>query len=110
MKATLTTARRLYRNSRISQKLFLAFSLMIAIPAIVVSFLFIRTQESQLYKEAMAEGSNHVARLNERLRSRMDILENASATALTQKGICGFHSLQYARRGSAAREIQAEPV
>ncbi|QUL57235.1 histidine kinase [Paenibacillus tritici] len=90
MKATLTTARRLYRNSRISQKLFLAFSLMIAIPAIVVSFLFIRTQESQLYKEAMAEGSNHVARLNERLRSRMDILENASATALTQKAFVDF--------------------
>lgn len=32
-------------------------------------FLFIRSQENQLYKEAMAEGSNHVARLNERLRS-----------------------------------------
>lgn len=90
MKYLLTTMRKLYRNSRISTKLFLAFSLMIAIPAIVVSFLFIRTQESQLYKEAMAEGSNHVARLNERLRSRMDILENASSTALTQKAFVDF--------------------
>lgn len=63
MKYLLTTMRKLYRNSHISTKLFLAFSLMIAIPAFVVSFLFIRTQESQLYKEAMAEGSNHVARL-----------------------------------------------
>lgn len=90
MKYLLTTMRKLYRNSRISTKLFLAFSLMIAIPAFVVSFLFIRTQESQLYKEAMAEGSNHVARLNERLRSRMDILENASSTALTQKGFVDF--------------------
>lgn len=90
MKYLLTTMRKLYRNSHISTKLFLAFSLMIAIPAFVVSFLFIRTQESQLYKEAMAEGSNHVARLNERLRSRMDILENASSTALTQKGFVDF--------------------
>lgn len=70
MKKLLTTLRRLYRNAPISQKLFLAFSLMIAIPAIVVSSLFIRSQENQLYKEAMAEGSNHVARMNERLRSR----------------------------------------
>lgn len=54
MKYLLTKMRKLYRNSRISQKLFLAFSMMIAIPAIVVSFLFIRTQESQLYKDAMA--------------------------------------------------------
>lgn len=38
MKYLLTTMRKLYRNSRISTKLFLAFSLMIAIPAIVVSF------------------------------------------------------------------------
>ena len=90
MKYLLTTMRRLYRNSRISQKLFLAFSLMIAIPAIVVSFLFIRTQENQLYEEAMASGSNHVARLDERLRSRMDILENASSTALTQKAFVDF--------------------
>ena len=90
MKYLLTTMRKLYRNSRISQKLFLAFSLMIAIPAIVVSFLFIRTQENQLYEEAMASGSNHVARLDERLRSRMDILENASSTALTQKAFVDF--------------------
>lgn len=90
MKVPLTAIRRLYRNSRISTKLFLAFSLMIAIPAILVSFLYIRTQESQLYKEAMTEGSNHVARLDERLRSRMDILENASSTALTQKAFVDF--------------------
>lgn len=90
MMRLLTTSRRLYRNAPISQKLFLAFSLMIAIPAIVVSSLFIRSQESQLYKEAMAEGSNHVARMNERLRSRLELLENASATALTQKGFVDF--------------------
>lgn len=90
MKRLLTMIRRLYRNAPISQKLFLTFSLMIAVPAVVVSFLFIRNQESQLFKQAMAEGSNHVARLNERLRSRLDILENASATALTQKGFVDF--------------------
>lgn len=90
MKKLLTMLRRLYRNAPISQKLFLAFSLMIAIPAIVVSSLFIRSQESQLYKEAMAEGSNHVARMNERLRSRLELLENASATALTQKSFVDF--------------------
>lgn len=90
MKYLLTTIRKLYRNSRISQKLFLAFSLMIAIPAIVVSFLFIRTQESQLYKDAMASGSHHISRLDEQLRSRMDILNNASSTALTQKAFVEF--------------------
>ncbi|MEK3835140.1 MULTISPECIES: sensor histidine kinase [unclassified Paenibacillus] len=90
MKRLLITIRRLYRNAPISQKLFLAFSLMIAVPAVVVSFLFIRNQESQLFKQAMAEGSNHVARLNERLRSRLELLENASATALTQKGFVDF--------------------
>lgn len=90
MKYLLTAIRKLYRNSRISQKLFLSFSLMIAIPAIVISFLFIRTQESQLYKDAMTAGSNHVARLNEQLRSKMDILENASSTALTQKAFVDF--------------------
>ncbi|MBP2113548.1 sensor histidine kinase [Paenibacillus silagei] len=90
MKRLLITIRRLYRNAPISQKLFLAFSLMIAGPSIVVSFLFIRNQESQLFKQAMAEGSNHVARLNERLRSRLELLENASATALTQKGFVDF--------------------
>lgn len=71
-------------------KLFLAFSLMIAIPAIVVSFLFIRAQETQLYKDAMATGSSHVSRLEEQLRSRMDMLENASSTALTQKAFVDF--------------------
>ncbi|AIQ55459.1 sensor histidine kinase [Paenibacillus sp. FSL R7-0331] len=90
MKAVQTTIRKLYRNSRISQKLFLAFSLMIAIPAIVISFLFIRTQEAQLYKDAMAEGSSHVSRLEGQLRSRLTMLENASSTALTQKGFVDF--------------------
>lgn len=90
MKYLLTKLKRLYRNSRISKKLFLAFSMMIAIPAIVVSFLFIRTQESQLYKDAMATGSSHVSRLNEQLRSRMGIIENASSTALNQKAFVDF--------------------
>lgn len=90
MNHLLARIRKLYRNSRISQKLFLAFSLMIAIPAIVVSFLFIRTQETQLYKDAMAAAGSHVARLDEQLRSRMDILENASSTALTQKAFVDF--------------------
>lgn len=90
MKVLWTRMRKLYRNSRISQKLFLAFSLMIAIPAILVSFLFIRTQETQLYKDAMATGSSHVSRLNEQLRSRMNILENASSTALNQKAFVDF--------------------
>jgi Predicted signal transduction protein with a C-terminal ATPase domain len=90
MKYLLTTIRKLYRNARISQKLFLAFSLLIAVPAIVVSFLFIRIQEAQLYKDAMAAGSSHVSRLNEQLRSRMDVIENASSTALTQKSFVDF--------------------
>lgn len=90
MKYLLTKMRKLYRNSRISQKLFLAFSMMIAIPAIVVSFLFIRTQESQLYKDAMATGSSHVSRINEQLRSKMGIIENASSTALNQKAFVDF--------------------
>lgn len=90
MKDLLTKMKKLYRNSRISQKLFLAFSLMIAIPAILVSFLFIRMQEAQLYKDAMATGSSHVSRLNEQLRSKMDMLENASSTALTQKAFVDF--------------------
>lgn len=90
MKYLLTRTRKLYRNSRISQKLFLAFSMVIVIPAILVSFLFIRTQETQLYKEAMASGSSHVSRLNEQLRSRMDMLENASSTVLTQKDFVDF--------------------
>lgn len=90
MKAVWMRMKRVFRNSRISQKLFLAFSLLIAVPAIVVSFLFIRTQETQLYKEAMATGNSHVSRLEEQLRSRMSILENASATALTQKSFVDF--------------------
>lgn len=90
MKDLLTKMRKLYRNSRISQKLFLAFSVMFAIPAILVSFLFIRTQETQLYKDAMTAGNSHVSRLNEQLRSKMDILENASSTALTQKAFVDF--------------------
>lgn len=90
MKYLLTKMRKLYRNSRISQKLFMAFSMVIVIPAILVSFLFIRTQEAQLYKDAMATGSSHVSRLNEQLRSSMEMLENASSTALTQKAFVDF--------------------
>ncbi|RXZ83144.1 HAMP domain-containing protein [Paenibacillaceae bacterium] len=90
MKVLLTKMRKIYRNSLISQKLFMAFSMMIAVPAIVVSFLFIRTQEAQLYKDAMATGSSHVSRLDEQLRSRMEMLENASSTALTQKAFVDF--------------------
>ncbi|MBN2981066.1 sensor histidine kinase [Cohnella algarum] len=90
MNVLLTKTRKLYRNARISQKLFLAFSLAIAIPAILVSFLFIRTQEVQLYEEAMAAGNSHVSRLNEQLRNRMDMIENASSTALTQKAFVDF--------------------
>lgn len=85
-----TKIRKIYRNARISQKLFLAFSLMIAVPVIVVSFLFIRIQEEQLYKEAMTSGISHVSRLNDQLRSRMGILENVSSTALTQKAFVDF--------------------
>lgn len=90
MKYLLNKMRKIYRNSRISQKLFLSFSIMIVIPAIVVSFLFIRIQETQLYKDAMTTGSSHVSRLNEQLRSKMDIVENASSTALTQKAFVDF--------------------
>ncbi|WP_410771544.1 sensor histidine kinase [Fontibacillus sp. BL9] len=90
MKILLTKTRKIYRNSRISQKLFLAFSMLIAIPAIVVSFLFIRIQETQLYKDAMTTGSSHVSRINEKLRGKMDIIENASSTALTQKAFVDF--------------------
>ncbi|QJD86329.1 sensor histidine kinase [Cohnella herbarum] len=90
MKDLLTRTRKIYRNSRISRKLFLAFSLAIAIPAILVSLLFIRTQETQLYKEAMASGSSHVSRLNDQLRSRLEMLANASSTALTQKSFVDF--------------------
>ncbi|MGC5772152.1 sensor histidine kinase [Paenibacillus pabuli] len=90
MKYLLTRLRKIYRNARISQKLFLAFSLMIAIPVILVSFLYIRMQETQLYKDAMAAGNSHVSWLNEQLRSRMDTIENASNTALTQKAFVDF--------------------
>jgi len=90
LKVLATRMKKLYRNSRISHKLFLAFSMVIAIPAILVSFLFIRTQETQLYKDAMTAGSSHVARLDEQLRSRLAMLENASSTALTQKSFVDF--------------------
>ncbi|WP_162616087.1 sensor histidine kinase [Paenibacillus lutimineralis] len=90
MKRLLTKVRKIYRNSRISQKLFLTFSMLIAIPAISVSFLFIRIQEVQLYKDAMSNGSSHISRINEKLRSKMDIIENASSTALTQKSFVDF--------------------
>jgi len=90
MKVIRTRIRKIYRNFSISQKLFMAFSLMIAVPAIVVSFLFISVKESQLYKDAMAAGSSHVSRLNEQLRSKMGIIENASSTALTQKAFVDF--------------------
>lgn len=90
MKILLMKMKKFYRNSRISQKLFLAFSILIAIPAILVSFLFIRVQETQLYKDAMATGSIHVSRLDEQLRSRMGIVESVSSTALTQKAFVDF--------------------
>lgn len=90
MKYLLTRLRKLYRNARISQKLFLAFSLMIAIPVILISFVYIRMQETQLYKDAMATGNSHVSWLNEQLRRRMDMIENASNTALTQKSFVDF--------------------
>lgn len=90
MNYLLTQWKRLYRNSRISQKLFLAFSITIAIPGILVSFLFIRTQETQLYKDAMTTGKNHVSRLEQQLRGKMDIVENASSTALTQSAFVDF--------------------
>ncbi len=84
------TIRRIYRNASISHKLFLAFSLLIAVPAILVSFLFIRVQENQLYNEAMATGSSHVVRLGEQLRSRMNMIENVASIALTQKAFIDF--------------------
>lgn len=90
MEYLLSKMRKIYRNARISQKLFFAFSMTIAIPVVVVSFLFIRTQEAQLYKEAMVTGSSHVSRLNEQLRSRMEMIENVSSTALTQKAFVDF--------------------
>ncbi|MDQ6417826.1 histidine kinase [Paenibacillus sp. LHD-117] len=85
MNIVMNRISKIYRNAKISQKLFIAFSILIAIPALAVSFLFIRLQEDQLYKDAMSTGSSHVARLNEQLRSKMNIVENVSSTALTQK-------------------------
>lgn len=82
--------KRSYRNFSISQKLFAAFSVMIAVPAIIVSFLFIRMQETQLYRDAMAAGSSHAARLNVQLRSRMEMMENVANTALKQKAFVDF--------------------
>ncbi|GBF77135.1 two-component sensor histidine kinase [Paenibacillus sp. 598K] len=90
MKALTTRIGKVYRKLRISQKLFLAFSLTIAVPAVLIAFLFIRTQETQLYRDAMASGSSHVARLDEQLRSRLTAMENASSTALTQKAFVDF--------------------
>lgn len=90
LKASLTGIRKIYRNSRISRKLFLAFSIMIAVPAIAISFLFIGIKQNQLYKDAMTTGSGHVARLNEQLRSKMAMIENVSSTALTQKAFVDF--------------------
>ncbi|MFD0674663.1 histidine kinase [Cohnella sp. GCM10027633] len=84
------TIRRIYRNASISHKLFLAFSLLIVVPAIVVSFLFIRTKETELYKNAMSDGSSHVARLSEQLRSGMSMIENVSSAALAQKAFVDF--------------------
>jgi two-component system sensor histidine kinase YesM len=68
----------------------LAFSLLIAIPAILVSFLFIRFQETRLYDDAMAAGIGHVARLEEQLRSKMNIVENVSSAALAQKSFVDY--------------------
>lgn len=82
--------RKIYRNSSISNKLFLAFSLLIAVPAILIAFLFIHIQEDQLYKDAMASGSSHVMHLNEQLRSRMSIIENVSSIALAQKSFVDY--------------------
>ncbi|MBD2846359.1 histidine kinase [Paenibacillus sp. IB182496] len=90
MKRLRTRLARLYRNAGISQKLFLAFSLVIAIPAILISLLFIRQQEAQLYKDAMAAGSSHVSRMSEQLRNRLGMIETASSTALTQTAFIDF--------------------
>lgn len=68
----------------------MAFSLLIAIPAILVAFLFIRVQETQLYDDAMTAGISHVSRLEEQLRSKMNIVENVSSTALTQKAFVDY--------------------
>ncbi|PWW05059.1 two-component system sensor histidine kinase YesM [Paenibacillus cellulosilyticus] len=90
MRRALRQMKRIYRNSSITHKLFLAFSLLIAVPAILIAFLFIHIQEEQLYKEAMASGSSHVMHLNEQLRSRMSIIENVSSIALAQKSFVDY--------------------
>lgn len=86
----LAILKKLYRRSPISQKLFIAFSGMIVIPAILVSFLFIRTQEMQIYKDAMTAANSHVSRLNEQIRSRMNMIESVSSMALAQKAFLDF--------------------
>jgi len=83
-------SKKLYRNARISQKLFLAFSTVIVIPAIIVSILFIRIQENQFYRDAMAVGSNQVSRHNEQIRTKIEIIENASSSVLTQRAFIDF--------------------
>ncbi|GLX69808.1 sensor histidine kinase [Paenibacillus glycanilyticus] len=90
MKGLYMRVKRMYRNARISQKLIFAFSLMIVIPTIVVSVLFVRSQETQLYKDAMTAGSSHVSRLNDQIRSKMNTIENVSSNALTQKSFVDF--------------------
>jgi len=86
----LRACRTLYRRSPISQKLFMAFSLMIVIPGILVSFLFIRLQETQVYKEAMSSAASHVTRLNEQMRSRLEMIESVSRMALAQRAFVDF--------------------
>jgi len=88
--SSITKIKRLYRNAPISQKLFLAFSLVIIIPAILVSLLFIRTQETQVYKESMTSGQSHLARLHDQLRAQLEKIENASLTVLTQKSFIDY--------------------
>lgn len=90
MQVQLGKMKKFYRKLSISQKLFFSFSIMIAIPAIVLSFLFIRTQETYLYNDAIVSGSNHVAKVNEQIRSRMNIIESVSSIALTQKSFIDF--------------------
>jgi two-component system sensor histidine kinase YesM len=90
MRRLLKACRKIYRRSPISQKLFMAFSLMIAIPAILVSFLFIRIQEAQIYKEAVSTANSHVTRLNEQIRSRLGMIESVSRMALAQRAFIDF--------------------
>lgn len=90
MKRAFARIKKTYRNFSVPQKLFAAFSVLIAVPAIIVSFLFIRTQETQLYRDAMATGRSHAARLSVQLRSRMDMIETMGSTALKQKSFLDF--------------------